>query len=52
MVAVAGPRGGRSSVTIESRALSVAIAMDISRSILAEDATPSRLLRAGRGAAA
>jgi Ca-activated chloride channel family protein len=50
MVAVAGPRGGRSSVTIESRALSVAIAMDISRSMLAEDATPSRLQRAGREA--
>jgi Ca-activated chloride channel homolog len=50
MVAVAGPRGGSTSVTTESRALSVAIAMDISRSMLAEDATPSRLQRATREA--
>ena len=50
MVAVAGPRGGSANVTTESRALSVAIAMDISRSMLAEDATPSRLQRATREA--
>ena len=49
-VAVAGPRGGSTSVTTESRALSVAIAMDISRSMLAEDAAPSRLQRATREA--
>ncbi|HEY7026315.1 MAG TPA: VWA domain-containing protein [Gemmatimonadales bacterium] len=50
MVAVAGPRGGSTNVTTESRALSVAVAMDISRSMLAEDATPSRLQRATREA--
>lgn len=50
MVAVAGPRGGQTTVTTESRALSVAFAMDISRSMLAEDADPSRLERASREA--
>jgi Ca-activated chloride channel homolog len=49
-IALAGPRGGRSSVTTESRALSVALAVDISRSMLAEDAQPNRLLHASREA--
>ena len=31
-LALAGPRGGRTTITTESRALSVALAMDISRS--------------------
>ncbi|MGH7658242.1 MAG: vWA domain-containing protein, partial [Gemmatimonadales bacterium] len=50
MVALAGPRGGRTMVTTESRALSLVIAMDISRSMLAEDVEPSRLERAKREA--
>lgn len=49
-VAVAGPRGGRASVTTEARALSLVIATDISRSMLAEDVQPSRLGRAKREA--
>ena len=49
-LALAGPRGGRTTITTESRALSVALAMDISRSMLAEDVEPSRLQRAGREA--
>jgi Ca-activated chloride channel family protein len=42
-VALAGPRGGRTEVTTESRALSLVMAMDVSRSMLAEDVAPSRL---------
>jgi Ca-activated chloride channel family protein len=49
-VAVAGPRGGRTSVKTEARALSLVIATDISRSMLAEDVQPSRLGRAKREA--
>lgn len=49
-VAVAGPRGGRQTVTTETQALSVVLAMDISRSMLAEDTKPSRLGRAVREA--
>lgn len=49
-VAVAGPRGGLASVQTESRALSLVIAADISRSMLAEDVAPSRLERAKREA--
>ncbi len=49
-VAVAGPRGGRTTVTTEARALSLVIATDISRSMLAEDVAPSRLGRAKREA--
>ena len=49
-VAVAGPRGGRTKVTAESHALSLVLAVDISRSMLAEDATPNRLQRAVREA--
>ncbi len=45
-VAVAGPRGGRTTVKTEARALSLVIATDISRSMLAEDVAPSRLGRA------
>ena len=49
-VAVAGPRGGRASVKTEARALSLVIAVDISRSMLAEDVQPSRLGHAKREA--
>lgn len=49
-VAVAGPRGGRTSVKTEARALSLVIATDISRSMLAEDVAPSRLGHAKREA--
>jgi Ca-activated chloride channel family protein len=49
-VALAGPRWGRTSVTTETRALDLVIAMDISRSMLAEDQPPSRLGRAVREA--
>ncbi len=50
LVALAGPRGGRASVTTETRALSMVLAIDISRSMLAEDVRPSRLQRAVREA--
>ncbi len=49
-VALAGPRGGRTKVTAESHALSLVLAVDISRSMLAEDVSPSRLQRAVREA--
>jgi Ca-activated chloride channel family protein len=49
-VGLAGPRAGRTQVQTESRALSLVLAMDISRSMLAEDVAPSRLQRAGREA--
>jgi len=46
VVGLAGPRGGHSMVTAKTQALSVVFAVDISRSMLAEDSRPSRL---GRG---
>lgn len=46
-VAMAGPRWGSASRTTESRALNVVMVMDVSRSMLAEDVPPSRLVRAG-----
>jgi Ca-activated chloride channel family protein len=49
-VGLAGPRAGRTQVRTESRALSLVFAMDISRSMLAEDVAPSRLQRASREA--
>jgi Ca-activated chloride channel family protein len=49
-VALAGPRAGRTEVRTQTRALSLVLAVDISRSMLAEDAAPSRLQRAGREA--
>jgi Ca-activated chloride channel family protein len=49
-VGLAGPRAGRTQVKTESRALSLVFAVDISRSMLAEDVAPSRLQRAGREA--
>jgi len=50
VVALAGPRWGEERIAAESRGLSVVIAVDISRSMLAEDATPNRLRRAVREA--
>lgn len=49
-LALAGPRWGRASVVTESRSLNLAIAVDISRSMLAEDASPNRLGHAVRQA--
>jgi Ca-activated chloride channel homolog len=49
-IGLAGPRSGRSEVKAETRALSLVFAMDISRSMLAEDVAPSRLQRATREA--
>lgn len=48
--ALAGPRWGSRQVTTETKSLNLVIAMDISRSMLAEDARPSRLQRAKRQA--
>jgi len=49
-IGLAGPRSGRTQVKTETRALSLVFAMDISRSMLAEDVAPSRLQRASREA--
>jgi Ca-activated chloride channel family protein len=46
--ALAGPRFGRRTVTTETKALTMVLAVDISRSMLAEDVVPSRLGRAQR----
>ena len=49
-VGIAGPRGGRATIEASTQALSIVMAMDISRSMLAEDADPNRLRRAIREA--
>ena len=49
-VALAGPRWGEETVVAETRGLDVVVAIDISKSMLAEDAQPSRLGRALREA--
>lgn len=49
-IALAGPRWGRRTVRTESKALDLVLAVDISRSMLAEDVTPSRLGRTQREA--
>ncbi len=49
-VALAGPRGGPRTVTSETRSLNLVLAVDVSRSMLAEDVAPSRLERAKREA--
>jgi Ca-activated chloride channel family protein len=49
-VALAGPRWGEERIVTETRGLNLVIAVDISRSMLAEDATVSRLARALREA--
>ncbi len=46
VVGLAGPRGGQETVKTESQSLSIVMAVDISRSMLAEDTRPSRLRRA------
>jgi Ca-activated chloride channel family protein len=46
IVALAGPRYGRTEIKTETRALNLVFAIDISRSMLAEDVAPSRLQRA------
>jgi len=50
VVALAGPRWGEERIVAETRGLSLVVAVDISRSMLAEDASPSRLGRALREA--
>jgi Ca-activated chloride channel homolog len=50
MVGLAGPRMGRTEITTETRALNLVLAVDISRSMLAEDASPNRLRRSVREA--
>jgi Ca-activated chloride channel family protein len=45
-LALAGPRWGRQIVSTDTEALDLVIAVDLSRSMLAEDVTPSRLGRA------
>ena len=47
-IAIAGPRWGLAARSVESRALNVAFVMDISRSMLAQDADPDRLTRSIR----
>lgn len=49
-IGAAGPRWGRSEADVEGRSLNLAIALDISRSMLAEDVAPNRLIRAVREA--
>jgi Ca-activated chloride channel family protein len=49
-VALAGPRWGTERVTLQARGLDLIIAVDISRSMLAEDAGGSRLGKAVREA--
>jgi Ca-activated chloride channel family protein len=50
MIGLAGPRAGRTEIKTKTRALSLVFAMDISRSMLAEDVEPSRLHRGVREA--
>lgn len=47
-IAMAGPRWGIAARSAESRALNIVFVMDISRSMLARDAEPSRLVRSVR----
>jgi Ca-activated chloride channel family protein len=49
-VGAAGPRWGRTETELEGRSLNLVIAVDISRSMLAEDVPPNRLQRAVREA--
>lgn len=49
-VGAAGPRYGREETEMEGRALNLAIGVDISRSMLAEDVAPNRLQRSIGGA--
>jgi Ca-activated chloride channel family protein len=49
-IGAAGPRYGREETEMEGRALNLAIGIDISRSMLAEDVAPNRLQRSIGGA--
>jgi len=49
-VALSGPRWGEERIVTETRGLNLVMSVDISRSMLAEDAKPSRLARALREA--
>lgn len=49
-LALAGPRWGEERIVTETRGLNLVLAVDISRSMLAEDAAPSRMGRALREA--
>jgi len=49
-IALAGPRWGEEKIVTETRGLNLVIAVDISRSMLAEDAAGSRMARALREA--
>ena len=49
-IALSGPRWGEERIVTETRGLNLVLAIDISRSMLAEDAKPSRLGRALREA--
>src|SRR6185503_5694752 len=49
-VALAGPRWGEERIVTETRGLNLVLAVDISRSMLAEDVKPSRMARALREA--
>jgi Ca-activated chloride channel family protein len=49
-LALAGPRWGEERIVTETRGLNLVLALDISRSMLAEDASPSRLARSVREA--
>ena len=49
-IALAGPRWGEEKIVTETRGLNLVIAVDISRSMLAEDAAGSRMTRALREA--
>ena len=50
MVALAGPRWGARVVRTEEKGLNLVVAVDISRSMLAEHVAPSRLERVQRQA--
>jgi Ca-activated chloride channel homolog len=49
-IALSGPRWGEERIVTETRGLNLVVAVDISRSMLAEDVKPSRLSRALREA--
>ena len=49
-VALSGPRWGEERIITETRGLNLVMSIDISRSMLAEDAKPSRMARALREA--
>lgn len=49
-IALSGPRWGEERIVTETRGLNLVVAVDISRSMLAEDVKPSRLRRALREA--